>query len=227
MADPNSLEQSSSSATIRRPAGSILAPSRLSFGIGVGASDKTNAFGSKISFSGLKASKLSSVAQAVCTSHKADEDTEKQPASVTATQKPSFIPLAKQDTPAVKPTNDIKSPVTAAMTNSSTTTNVLFGTCLDDRAANYVPTTIKNGAESRDPAADEDKLENKQTEKSEKEKTLSESAAEYCENRNRKVEFGEVELITGEEEETNAFQMSAKVFSIIIAFLKTEVSNLG
>ena len=226
MADPNSLEQSSSSATIRRPAGSILAPSRLSFGIGVGASDKTNAFGSKISFSGLKASKLSSVTQAVCTSHKADEDTEKQPASVTATQKPSFIPLAKE-TPAGKPTNDIKNSVTAAMTNSSTTTNVLFGTCLDDRAANYVPTTIKNGSESRDPTADEDKSENKQTEKSEKEKTLSESAAEYCENRNRKVEFGEVELITGEEEETNAFQMSAKVFSIIIAFLQTEVSNLG
>ena len=60
-----------------------------------------------------------------------------------------------------------------------------------------------------------DKSENKSTEKSaEKEKTLSESAAEYCENRNKKVEFGEVELITGEEEETNAFQMSAKVWII-------------
>ena len=62
---------------------------------------------------------------------------------------------------------------------------------------------------------DGDKSENKSTEKSaEKEKTLSESAAEYCENRNKKVEFGEVELITGEEEETNAFQMSAKVLII-------------
>merc|ERR1739838_307624 len=46
----------------------------------------------------------------------------------------------------------------------------------------------------------------------EKEKTLSESAAEYCENRNKKVEFGEVELITGEEEENNVFQMSAKLY---------------
>merc|ERR1711997_494194 len=211
MADPNTVEQSSSSSSIRRPAGSILAPSRLSFGIGVGSSEKTNAFGSKIPFSGLKASKLSSVTQAVCTSHKTSEDTEKPSFTPTPTQKPSFIPLAKE-TPSN--TNEIKSTVATALTNSSN--SVLFGTCLNDRAANYVaPTLVKNGAEPRDEATDgdDDKAEIKLTEKTtEKEKTLSESAAEYCENRNKKVEFGEVELITGEEEETNAFQMSAKLY---------------
>jgi Ran-binding protein 3 len=74
---------------------------------------------------------------------------------------------------------------------------------------------VKNGAETSDETTEGDgeKSDNKSTEKSaEKEKTLSESAAEYCENRNKKVEFGEVELITGEEEETNAFQMSAKLY---------------
>ena len=88
----------------------------------------------------------------------------------------------------------------------------------NDRAANYVaPVLVKNGTETSDEKTegDGDKSDNKSTEKSaEKEKTLSESAAEYCENRNKKVEFGEVELITGEEEETNAFQMSAKVWII-------------
>merc|ERR1711997_764708 len=216
MADPNSLEQSSSSATIRRPAGSILAPSRLSFGIGVGASDKTNAFGSKISFSGLKASKLSSVTQAVCTSHKAEtEDTEKPIFTPAPSQKPSFIPLAKEDADG-KTTNEIKSSVAPTSTLTNSGNNFLFGTMCNDRAANYVaPVLVKNGTETSDETTegDGDKSENKSTEKSaEKEKTLSESAAEYCENRNKKVEFGEVELITGEEEETNAFQMSAKLY---------------
>ena len=217
MADPSSVEQSSASSSIRRPTGSILAPSRLSFGVGVGSSEKTNAFGSKIPFSGLKASKLSSVTQAVCTSHKASEDTEKTSFTPTPTQKPSFIPLAKETSS--KTPNEIKSPVGTILTNSSN--NVLFGTCLNDRAANYVaPTLEKNGAESRDEAiedGDDNKAEIKFTEKNvEKEKTLSESAAEYCENRNKKVEIGEVEVITGEEEETNVFQMSARVRDVSI-----------
>jgi len=221
MADPNSVEQPSSASTLRRPAGSILAPSRLSFGIGLGSSEKTNAFGSKISFSGLKASKLSSVTQAVCTSlNKPDTDenekTEKTSSTPAATaQKPSFIPLAKE----ISNENEIKSsvaPAPSGLKNSGS--NVLFGTCLNDRAANYIAPTassVKNGAEFRDETTegDADKSEIKSTEKSiEKEKTLSESAAEYCENRNKKIEFGEVELITGEEEETNAFQMSAKLY---------------
>ena len=50
----------------------------------------------------------------------------------------------------------------------------------------------------------------------EKTKTLSESAAEYFDTRNKKVEYGEVELITGEENEINAFQMSAKVKIIFL-----------
>jgi len=216
MADPNSLEQSSSSSSIRRPAGSILAPSKLSFGFGVGSSDKTNAFGSKISFSGLKASKLSSVTQAVCTSHKAEtEDTEKSIFTPAPSQKPSFIPLAKEDADG-KTTNEIKSSVAPTSTLTNSGNNFLFGTMCNDRAANYVaPVLVKNGTETSDETTegDGDKSENKSTEKSaEKEKTLSESAAEYCENRNKKVEFGEVELITGEEEETNAFQMSAKLY---------------
>jgi len=212
MADQSSVEQSSTSSSIRRPTGSILAPSRLSFGVGVGSSEKTNAFGSKIPFSGLKASKLSSVTQSVCTSLKPSEDTEKPTFTPTPTQKPSFIPLAKEDPN--KTTNEIKSPVGKALTNSSN--SVLFGTCLNDRAANYVaPTMVNNGAESRDEATDgdDDKAEIKLAEKTtEKEKTLSESAAEYIENRNKKVELGEVELITGEEEETNVCQMSAKLY---------------
>lgn len=43
-------------------------------------------------------------------------------------------------------------------------------------------------------------------------KSLTESAAEYCETRNKKVELSEVELITGEESEANVCQMSAKLY---------------
>ena len=47
-------------------------------------------------------------------------------------------------------------------------------------------------------------------------KSLTESAAEYCETRNKKVELSEVELITGEESEANVCQMSAKVHTYIL-----------
>ena len=93
----------------------------------------------------------------------------------------------------------------------------MFGQNLTDRAANF--TQIKNGsneAKSKEEGGGEKQKEEDQdstipSSDKEKTKTLSESAAEYCETRNRKVEYNEVELITGEEDESNVFQMSAKV----------------
>jgi len=43
-------------------------------------------------------------------------------------------------------------------------------------------------------------------------KSLTESAAEYCETRSKKVELTEVELITGEESEANVCQMNGKLY---------------
>merc|ERR1711894_657344 len=92
----------------------------------------------------------------------------------------------------------------------------VFGQNLTDRAANF--SQIKNGsdeAKSKEEEGGEKQKEENQDSTipsdKEKTKTLSEAAAEYCETRNRKVEYNEVELITGEEDESNVFQMSAKL----------------
>ena len=246
------------SASLRRPTSSILAPSRLGFGVGLGSSsDKSggssNVFGSKVSFPGLKASKLSSVAEAVCTTLKAD-DGEKPVTSTTieapaTPTKPSFIPLAKEETSTsstnpTTPAANGSTPVTAFVTSpkngskqisavsddGSTVTSssqpdpqpssqFVFGENLLDRAANYVELASKNGDNSsEEKEVNETKEETKSAgtatstaSDQEKAKSLSESAAKYCESRSKKVELGEVELITGEENEANVFQMSAKV----------------
>ena len=103
----------------------------------------------------------------------------------------------------------------SAESKENSSSQFVFGQNLTDRAANFGQ--FKNGSKD-EAAAGGGKSQEEETTKvedqdipNEKTKTLSESAAEYCETRNRKVEYNEVELITGEEDESNVFQMSAKV----------------
>ena len=220
----------------RRPAGSIIAPPRLSFGansFGGGGGEKStssassNPFGSRVPFSGLKASKLSTVTQALCTSHKDEEEGDKNKTAASVSQKPSFIPLAK-DPPG--PSESSVSSVSVTSTVSVANTKAesaerkedekfVFGQNLDGRAANYASTEKNGKEETKSTETNQDQTpdmsDSKKDGDKERSKTLSESAAEYCENRNKKVEFGEVELITGEENETNVCHMSAKVSSVI------------
>ena len=237
----NSKEASTnSSSSLRRPASSILAPSKLSFGASAGKSDNVSSTllaPSKLSFPGFKASKLSSVV----TNHKTEGEASNtiNSAATTTPQKPSFIPLAKEAKLETSgPVTTTTSPPTTdkVVPNSSTSAEApsqddkpkeneqfVFGQNLTDRAANF--SQIKNGSNDKEKveiAADPVEKESKSAETAsttipttssdkDKTKTLSEAAAEYCETRNRKVEYNEVELITGEEDESNVFQMSAKV----------------
>merc|ERR1711983_162925 len=229
--EPSSKSTSSS----LRPTGSILAPSKLSFGAGTKSENhsSTTLAPSKLSFPGFKASKLASIVP----DRKAEEDCDSNnKLSTPALQKPSFIPLATEakieTTEPVSVTSSSSSPpdttpsalalkeVASAKADSEPKENssqFVFGQNLTDRAANF--TQIKNGsneAKSKEEGGGEKQKEEDQdstipSSDKEKTKTLSESAAEYCETRNRKVEYNEVELITGEEDESNVFQMSAKL----------------
>ena len=245
MSESKKMESNKSSNPLRRPGGSILAPSRLAFGIGGGsdnASASSGSFGNKVAFSGLKASKLSSVTQAICNSHKSEDEasnaagTEKKPpATVTPPsifQKPSFIPLVKEPPESIVGESSVKPPVVPTTTSFTSTSEkpenkdeecFVFGQNLNDRAANYsaVEKSENGSLGAAKPSTAEPKTDKATSQANvestegngdkERAKTLSESAAEYCENRHKKVEFGEVELITGEENETNVFQMSSKV----------------
>ena len=231
--EPSSKSTSSS----LRPTGSILAPSKLSFGAGTKSENhsSTTLAPSKLSFPGFKASKLASIVP----NRKAEEDCDSSSnnkLSTAALQKPSFIPLATEakietTVPVSVTSSSSSSPpdstpslalkeVASAKADSEPKENssqFVFGQNLTDRAANF--TQIKNGsneAKSKEEGGGEKQKEEDQdstipSSDKEKTKTLSESAAEYCETRNRKVEYNEVELITGEEDESNVFQMSAKV----------------
>ena len=228
--EPSSKSTSSS----LRPTGSILAPSKLSFGAGTKSENhsSTTLAPSKLSFPGFKASKLASIVP----NRKAEEDCDSNnKLSTPALQKPSFIPLATEakieTTVPVSVTSSSSSPpdttpsalalkeVASAKADSEPKENssqFVFGQNLTDRAANF--SQIKNGsdeAKSKEEEGGEKQKEENQDSTipsdKEKTKTLSEAAAEYCETRNRKVEYNEVELITGEEDESNVFQMSAKV----------------
>ena len=193
---------------------------------------------SKLAFRGLTASKLSSVTQTVCPNSKpadeANNDTKAAPSS-----KPSFIPLTLdsatkmgQTATSSAPTNTVpkeseKEKEPASSTASSTdpkpasSETFVFGQNLTDRAANFSNGT--KSAESDDKEEQENELpsvsgaeassnaavtENDEAPK----KSLTESAAEYCETRKKKpVEVSNVELITGEESEANVCQLNAKV----------------
>lgn len=235
--ETKTMEPSSKSASSSlRPTGSILAPSKLSFGAGTKSENhsSTTLAPSKLSFPGFKASKLASIVP----NRKAEEDCDSNnKLSTPALQKPSFIPLATEakiettvpvsvtsssssSPPDTTPSSLALKEVASAKADSEPKENssqFVFGQNLTDRAANF--TQIKNGsneAKSKEEGGGEKQKEEDQdstipSSDKEKTKTLSESAAEYCETRNRKVEYNEVELITGEEDESNVFQMSAKV----------------
>ena len=236
----NETTSGSSSTTLKRPLNPILAPSKLSFGVGSVNNDKATSSSSsssssltlapsKLAFPGLKASKLSSVTQTVCASSKSQEEAnnDKSPAP-----KPSFIPLTKESSktlgensnkPQSAPNSNLT--VTPPTVNATSTTidkasSFVFGQKLNDRAANFASSNGStkpvdstqneqenlNFIEGSTTAGDVSTTNTEKTPKS-----LTESAAEYCETRNKKVELSEVELITGEESEANVCQMSAKV----------------
>ena len=241
----NETTSGSSSTTLKRPLNPILAPSKLSFGVGSVNNDKATSSSSsssssltlapsKLAFPGLKASKLSSVTQTVCASSKSQEEAnnDKSPAP-----KPSFIPLTKESSktlgensnkPQSAPNSNLT--VTPPTVNATSTaidkaSSFVFGQKLNDRAANFASSNGStkpvdstqnkqenlNSIEGSTTAGDVSTTNTEKTPKS-----LTESAAEYCETRNKKVELSEVELITGEESEANVCQMSAKVHTYIL-----------
>ena len=196
---------------------------------------------SKLSFPGFKASKLSSVVTNHQTEEEAGNKTKSEavstpqkpsfiPLAKEAKIETSAVPVSATTSPpkADKPVHNSSATSVASTQEEKSKENerFVFGQNLTDRAANF--SQIKNG--STEDKGKEDKLAETTEEDAkaepasttiptttsssadkEKTKTLSEAAAEYCETRNRKVEYNEVELITGEEDESNVFQMSAKV----------------
>jgi Ran-binding protein 3 len=81
----------------------------------------------------------------------------------------------------------------------------VFGEKLHDRAENF---DVKQAALVA-AAAEESPKESPGGEAPKK--TLSESAAEYCESHSQKRKFEEVKLVTGEENEVNVMQIGAKL----------------
>ena len=247
---------SSSSSTMQRPLNPILAPSKLSFGVSGGTlgekasslsssgSGLTFAPSTKLAFPGLKASKLSSVTQSVCSNSKALDENKQPPVTKAA----NFIPLTKESSTKLGETNPLPtstvSPTTATecvqetetassgaqtlLGGANTSSSFVFGQNLNDRAANF----LSSNGSTKKLDTNEEQVDNTNSESaggatnnvtpatltnSDKvPKSLTESAAEYCETRSKKVELTEVELITGEESEANVCQMNGKVWKIKI-----------
>jgi Ran-binding protein 3 len=102
-----------------------------------------------------------------------------------------------------KPTTT--SAVSAAATSSS---SFVFGQNLTSRAEKEEPSSVdatSNAADNPESSAESTAVEKK--------KTLTESAAEYCENHAaQKRKYEKITPVTGEEEERNVVQMNAKLF---------------
>ena len=196
---------------------------------------------SKLSFPGFKASKLSSVVTNHQSEGEAGKETKSEavatpqkPSFIPLAKEAKIetsgaVPVTATASPP-KTDKPVQNSLTSATSVASTQEEkskenelFVFGQNLTDRAANF--SQIKNGStndkskEAAEATEEDSKAEPASTtiptttssSDKEKTKTLSEAAAEYCETRNRKVEYNEVELITGEEDESNVFQMSAKV----------------
>jgi len=230
----------------------ILAPSKLSFGVSGGTlgekasslsssgSGLTFAPSTKLAFPGLKASKLSSVTQSVCSNSKALDENKQPPVTKAA----NFIPLTKESSTKLGETNPLPtstvSPTAATecvqetetassgaqtlLGGANTSSSFVFGQNLNDRAANF----LSSNGSTKKLDTSEEQVDNTNSESaggatnnvtpatltnSDKvPKSLTESAAEYCETRSKKVELTEVELITGEESEANVCQMNGKLY---------------
>jgi len=237
------LTSGSSSSTIQRPLNPILAPSKLSFGVSGGTlgekassisssgSGLTFAPSTKLAFPGLKASKLSSVTQSVCSNSKALDENKQPPVAKAA----NFIPLTKESSTKLGETNPLPtSSVSPTATEcvqeteaassgaKASSSSFVFGQNLNDRAANF----LSSNGSTKKLDTSEEQVDNTNSESTggdvipaatvsnsdKAPKSLTESAAEYCESRSKKVELTEVDLITGEESEANVCQMNAKLY---------------
>ncbi len=217
---------------------SILAPSRLAFGVGRSSAAEGSNLTAKMAFPGLKASKLSSVVESVCTTAPNPEVR----ASAATAEKPSFMPLQKEkeesspdksgsdknpkeEAPALAVSSAPAPPSSVSEDKSKDPSQFVFGQNLSDRAANFTasqtasaaaadPSSVEksngsNGGSEKAPAAAGDSPQ--VPKEPEAAKTLTESAAKYCENLAKKPKYEEVKLQTGEEGEANVIQMNAKV----------------
>lgn len=128
---------------------------------------------------------------------------------------PKFVPLVQTENnkaPVVKP---VTTTVPAAASNFVFGQNLEERVIADGKTDEPKPSTSLNSNGTVDmlftsaasKAAEVTNVQNKET------KSLSESAREYEESRAVKRKFEEVEIITGEEGETNVLQVSCKLFS--------------
>lgn len=231
---------------MQRPLNPILAPSKLSFGVSGGTlgekasslsssgSGLTFAPSAKLAFPGLKASKLSSVTQSVCSNSKALDENKQPPVTKAA----NFIPLTKESSTKLGETNPLPtSTVSPTATEcvqeteaassgaKASSSSFVFGQNCNDRASNF----LSSNGSTKKLDTSEEQVDNTNSEaaggatnnvtpaatlsNSDKApKSLTESAAEYCESRSKKVELTEVDLITGEESEANVCQMNGKLY---------------
>lgn len=205
---------------------SILAPSK--FGA---PSAPAAASTSKVSFPGLKQSKLSNLPISVSSSTSLTSN-DKPKSDEEAKVKIGFIPLeinAENNGSANDKKSELigsaekeKKPETKS-TEDKSESSFVFGQNLNDRAQNFVfKEEEKTEKEVKTDSATDDKnaLAASKTDEStkspnpsstEKKKTLADAAAEYCESRTPKRKYEEVKVVTGEEDERNVVQMNAKL----------------
>lgn len=205
----------------KKPLGSsILAPSKFSLGFGSKAGNSgTTLAASRLTFPGLKASKLSAVAppsvcQTSATSATKTTSPPRQPSTAVPVGKPSFLPLGKKEDEAGG-TSSSNSSNSGSASSSTSSKNPfvdrlgsapVFGQNLSERAANFEATSDATERNENGSSAAADSSVSPTA------KTLTESAAEYIENHAKKPKYEEVALVTGEEDEANAIQISAKLY---------------
>jgi len=168
---------------------SILAPSK--FG------NSTTSSNPKLSFPGLKASKLenSMVSSINSTNQFAKKNMNDS----------SFVPLNSEQTKIseIKNIND----------KIESSCNFVFGQNLKSRAENFTQEITEESKSTENKKEEKYSVDNKD-DVNEKSKTLTESAAEYCEAHlagKRKYQDYNEEVVTGEENETNILQIAGKL----------------
>ncbi|KAH0814533.1 hypothetical protein GEV33_008257 [Tenebrio molitor] len=130
---------------------------------------------------------------------------------------PKFVPLIQSE----PKTNSTQQPVTTSST-TITSSSFVFGQNLQDRVIGSEtkeepkPSTSLNSngtTEMLFSSAIKNEVKTDSNSTSKETKSLSESAREYEESRANKRKYEEVEIITGEEEETNILNINCKLFA--------------
>ena len=184
-------------------------------------------------FPGLKKSKLSGLTSNIFSSSSKSEEDKEEPKSTSV----GFIPLTSKnsngDAPSTVPDTSKSSPdekqdktesnqtATLRETGDTSTSSpakssspkkddsaFVFGQNLSDRAENFNVTEEGQADPNNDPGDQPAKEAENDTPRS---KTLTESAAEYCESHAQKRKYEEVKPVTGEENEVNVVQINAKL----------------